>query len=698
MAKQKIRVAVLGGGMAGLATAFELSRTPEHRAKFEVTIYQRGWRLGGKCASGRNAAFGDRIEEHGLHLWFGSYENAFALTRACYEELARAAGSPLATIEEAVEPSSDAVLFDQHDGVWSSFAMKFPPNDAVPGDGTPAPTFWTMLQRATSLHIDAWNGLDHGERGIAGPPLEGVSDETRALVAAHGIDEGPLAAGAGADVLEPARTLAEHGARENREHPNLGRAFTEIIDRFRTHVWDRWERSDRAVKLREYATSADAMLAMVRGSVVDRVYTRGLDQLNDRDLRTWLQQHGARDAALNGPLTRAWYDGAFAYLDGDVAQPEVAAGASVRALFRQQFGYKGAVVWRLQAGMGDAIVAPYYEVLRRRGVHIELFHQVQRLGLAADRGSVARVHLRRQAQLTGPTYDPLVTIKGLPCWPSEPLWNQIAGGEQLRAAGVDLEAGEDPQRATDVVLEHGRDFDVAVLAIAVGALAPICTELVEDPANERFRTMLQASRTCMTQAAQVWLNRDLSELGWPHPSTIVSTFVEPLDTYCDMTHLIDRESWTEADRTRSIAYFCGVLADHPGGTAVDAWDRAKASAIEFLEQDLGPLWPGALGGDGHFDWDLLVDRAGRSGRARFDSQFWRANFDPSERYVLTPAGSVQLRLASDESGYANLFLAGDWTRNGLDLGCVEAAMMSGRQAARAIAEETHAIAGERDWT
>src|SRR5262245_13910979 len=79
-----IRVAVLGGGCAGMTTAFELSR-PEHRGRYAVTVYQLGWRLGGKGASGRGVA--DRIEEHGLHLWMGFYENAFMLMRQCYEEL-----------------------------------------------------------------------------------------------------------------------------------------------------------------------------------------------------------------------------------------------------------------------------------------------------------------------------------------------------------------------------------------------------------------------------------------------------------------------------------------------------------------------------------------------------------------------------------------------------------------------------------
>ena len=69
-----------------MAAAFELTR-PEHQGRYTVTVYQQGWRLGGKGASGRGP--GDRIEEHGLHIWMGFYENAFRLLRECYGELGR---------------------------------------------------------------------------------------------------------------------------------------------------------------------------------------------------------------------------------------------------------------------------------------------------------------------------------------------------------------------------------------------------------------------------------------------------------------------------------------------------------------------------------------------------------------------------------------------------------------------------------
>ena len=94
-----------------MTAAFELTATPELRERYDVTVHQLGWRLGGKGASGRNAALGQRIEEHGLHIWFGFYNNAFAVIRRCYEELGREPGAPLATWTDAFKPRDDCVQF-----------------------------------------------------------------------------------------------------------------------------------------------------------------------------------------------------------------------------------------------------------------------------------------------------------------------------------------------------------------------------------------------------------------------------------------------------------------------------------------------------------------------------------------------------------------------------------------------------------
>src|SRR3954464_12789132 len=89
-----------------MTAAFELSR-PERG--YDVTVFQQGWRLGGKGASGRGPS--GRIEEHGLHVWLGYYDNAFRLMRDCYDELATAeTPSPFGDWREAFTRESDVGL------------------------------------------------------------------------------------------------------------------------------------------------------------------------------------------------------------------------------------------------------------------------------------------------------------------------------------------------------------------------------------------------------------------------------------------------------------------------------------------------------------------------------------------------------------------------------------------------------------
>src|SRR5689334_25343914 len=124
--ERPIRVAIVGGGCAGITAAYELSR-PEHQGRYDVTVYQVGWRLGGKGASGRGVH--GRVEEHGLHLWMGYYENAFRLMRECYAELAQASGEEhWLCFDEAFLPANHNGAMDWSPaGRWTPWKVDFPP-------------------------------------------------------------------------------------------------------------------------------------------------------------------------------------------------------------------------------------------------------------------------------------------------------------------------------------------------------------------------------------------------------------------------------------------------------------------------------------------------------------------------------------------------------------------------------------------
>jgi Flavin containing amine oxidoreductase len=188
---------------------------------------------------------------------------------------------------------------------------------------------------------------------------------------------------------------------------------------------------------------------------------------------------------------------------------------------------------------------------------------------------------------------------------------------------------------------------------------------------------------------QLWLRADEPSLGWRAPGATVSAYELPFHTWASMPQLIDSEQWPDHDRPGSIGYFCGTHdapwpADGPTDEYV-AKHRAvvRANAIELVEHKLAQLLPGAFK-DGSFRWELLCGRDGHSGQSAIDTQLVLANIDPSDRYVQCSPGSDAHRLRADESGYDNLFLAGDWTDNGLNAGCIEAATLSGLRAANAV--------------
>ena len=165
----------------------------------------------------------------------------------------------------------------------------------------------------------------------------------------------------------------------------------------------------------------------------------------------------------------------------------------------------------------------------------------------------------------------------------------------------------------------------------------------------------------------------------------LSGFASPFDTWASMSHLIGREGW-DTGEVASIAYFCSSLGDT--ADQAGAAFAVRLAAEEFLDREIGAIWPNAIDGDGRFRWELLLADDTAAGRERMASQYWRANVDPSDRYVQSLPGTDRYRLAPGDSGFDNLVLAGDWTDCGLDAGCLEAAARSGVLAASAVHDKT----------
>src|SRR3954469_44604 len=141
--RRKKNIAILGGGLGALGAAYELTSQPGWKDRYDVTVYQKGWRLGGKGASGRGK--NGRIEEHGLHCFWGFYDNAFRMLRACYGEIDRQTG-PIKNLDDAFKKLSSVWFIEQNKtGDWCRWEMHFPDNGEKPGEG-PRLTEMTVAQ------------------------------------------------------------------------------------------------------------------------------------------------------------------------------------------------------------------------------------------------------------------------------------------------------------------------------------------------------------------------------------------------------------------------------------------------------------------------------------------------------------------------------------------------------------------------
>ena len=728
-----IRVAVIGGGCASITTAFELTR-PEHQGKYQVTVYQLGWRLGGKGASGRGPA--GRIEEHGLHLWMGFYENAFRLLRECYSELNRDPQTcRIADWRDAFFPQPLVGLADYSpNGTWLRWLASFPPGVGDPGDPLTEENPFRVhnyLTRCVALFRTVLESirLQEDERPPEKSPQSQdpssllwpapLSPDLVRQTLGRLLEYGRCAGLAGLlEAVEILRTLCDAWPQyaTNLITDLITDLILDVTQTLATTVRQRLETAIATNdELRRLWEILDIVLAILHGIVRFGLLNdpRGFAAIDDYDWREWLELNGASHSSVNSAFMRGIYDLLFGYENGDVTKPRMAAGQALRGALRMFFTYRGAVFWKMRAGMGDIVFAPFYEVLKKRGVRFEFFHRLENVRLAtpADgRPYIAALEFDVQAEIAhGEEYQPLIDVRGLPCWPSQPDYTQLVDGDRLQGENRRFESHWDRRKVGVRTLRVSHDFDCVVLGVGLGAVPFVCKEIVAT--DQRWQKMVQEVKTVATQAFQLWMAEDLASLGWREPSINLSGFVEPFDTWADMAQLVPEESWRVPPR--SIAYFCSVLPDsdpppQPPADAIDISypaarrEEVRRNAIRFLNRDIAHLWPRAVrteDTDGHetlqFRWDILLDPSDAleqpvlqivdaADESRFASQYWVANVNPSDRYVLSLPGSLKYRISPLDNTYDNLTITGDWTDCGHNAGCVEAAVMAGRLAAHAI--------------
>ncbi len=682
----KRKVAVLGGGAGALFAVWDLVHTDPDA--YDITVYQMGWRLGGKGASGRNLQCGERIEEHGLHLMFGFYQNVFRVMREAYAEcypdepdlwrrMFRTENTEVAMIR----------FLDESKTHWEHWDVPYPEDSSEP-PGMPVSERevvqrilrnlmrWLVASVWTSVHVD-----ELIEHHVASFGLASLRIMIDTVVRSEGITHGPWSNLASALVEELSPFVPESTG-----HALDGSRFNWLLDRMRQAI--------EAMR----ATLGEARYAMLvfgcavaRGLFLD-LFLHGHGNwfaLDEYDFRDWIERHGGDPES---PVVTGLYDAVFS------TYSPLGAGAILQAAMKAAFLFSGGAIYKMYAGMGDTIFTPLYRALLQCGVKFEFFHRIEHLGLSANRSEVETIVVERQVELANGTYAPLVEVPvqiapldRLWCWPSEPLWDQIAEADRARVEGkIDLENyWVPPAPGRQRTLRRGHDFDLVILGISVAALPALCGDLLEEDPKFADHVARLAPTTTATQAFQLWWEPDRFPRS---PRPIVVPFDEPFDTIADMSHLRAAEGSSELG---GIHYLCSAIREAspvpPRSCAAYPFALRRAAhdnALAWMRDRAPVLWRGQ-----GYGWDWLYDPDRRNGEARFEAQFWSTPANLSDRYVIPVPMSFSYRLPSNGTKFANLYLTGDWIRTALSIGCLEATAMSGIQAARAVSLEAGTRAG-----
>jgi len=696
-AEKKQRIAVLGGGIGALSAAFYLTEQPGWQDKYEITVYQQGWRLGGKCASGHDMrpGYGNRIYEHGLHIFAGWYDQAFQLLRLAYDEIARPKNHPNCTLWQAFTPQDTITLMDlDMQGLATlPWLLDFSPNYDVPGNSLAIPPLAELIHELLGalLHYSAsTHTTPHGGRGAAPAPVESPLQRLWEIIT--GIIQ---------KIKDDIQDMEVHFAL---------RAVVSEIENYARAQFQGQLGPAGMFQLNRALMAIYLAQTMVRGIAEDHVMEKGYDAIDHYEWSEWLYKHALEVAKLypewGNPQDRArdlitWvpmsslYDYAFAYRDGDPSKPYFGAGTALRAGLLM-ISYKGHFFYRMRGAMGDVVIAPVYLALLKRGVKFNFFSRITALNIDDHADTLASIDYVEQVRLKDPAagYKPLVDVPvpgwdvPLEGWPIEPLWEQLDGGEALKQQQRDFEsdhlgqsgAGDIPRRLT-----AGIDFDKAIVGISVGGLKEVCASFPARLPHSKWGEMFDALTLSATCAMQIWTRRTVSDMGSDNSDRTLTGAAQPYSSWSDMSHLLGRENWRGEERPMGVIYFCGQILDANGGHSAN--EQAYDAAVSWLKSNTVLYWTEAFSDTSPYGLDpsSMFDPEPEAGGDVLKRQYIRANVNPSDLYVQSPPKSVHTRMDADQSGLPNLFLAGDWTLNGLNSGCAESAARSGWRCAQAIA-------------
>jgi uncharacterized protein with NAD-binding domain and iron-sulfur cluster len=530
--QRTVRVAILGGGMAGVSAAWELVTNAPSDVTYDVTIYDAGWRLGGKCASGRNTLVGNRIEEHGIHVLMGFYSQVFRTLRDGYATLPPGLGFP--TFANALVPSDLLQLPDYVNGAWTFWPLTFPTNDRTPGSADPdTRDLPAVILKAIRL-VAEWR-LEYEKLLLS---------ELRFGAVLH---EVTCAFDVCLNVVDNLSTAA----------PRLEETLVAILA-------DPPPSGDVELELRHLWMAIYFGATNLLGIVRDKLFTPAAfqaDAINALDYKAWLKGVGGSfptdELTWDSPIVNAVYDLVFSRATG------FAAGVALYDVLLMLLDYAGHVFYRM-VGTGDVIFGPLYFALKQRNVSFRFEHTITgvQLGVGAT-GAQEILAIELTGDGTERTVAELfVDVDGQPCWPSASLVN----------------------RPTKKIVLTRSDFDYVVSAIPIGALIESIPQVAALPPIAKA---IATITTIPTQSIQLWLDQTPADMGWTYGQTMLGSFARPFNSCADMAQVLTQEHW---DGEKGVLYFSdvfdGATTDPVAGAAI-----VRTQAISWIEENLPTLLP-----------------------------------------------------------------------------------------------------------
>lgn len=683
----RVRVAILGGGPAGLACAWLLSNPKMANGKsawnqggkaanldFQLTIVERQNLPGGKAASAREVEGSKKrlIHEHGLHVLMGFYANVLGIVKLLGTEsllvdtptlrvpAGAAPGDVASAWEIAIHPWSGAPVPAGAPAPAVAAAAAAPTAKPKASASTRSPR--TPESKAVAEEMVFEQDLDKATKPSHKPLLRSLlflNRQVRQLSTKRGAKPAAIASPYHVMVMKSlakslsfAPTSTESAlAWSNGDEQELGSAdsfeqigaLARLLRQFSraalaqgTGVGDHLAAealelgTTMLIGLQDHGllpiwAFADPAKLSTDSSLGD--WALSLQQAFDSvSISQWLEGNGiAKGFVQRSRLLAALTAGVFSTPDS------MAAGTFIHGVARLVLDFQGAPFKRMRGGTGEVLIAPMYAALKKtKKVEFRFGTSVAALRLAHTEDTSQVVAAKVRASETD--QPGMRFVKGNATEKTRPGW----------------EVQKRKKRST--VVESLIEADAFVLALPPFQAA---SEAQAKPLIDGLPASLQETLARIGSRATVSLQHWTT--GSPlYPARIVAPFPGPMRCAAAMEHLAGDEG-TEV--LSPPVYYCGDMDD----------EAARAFA---KKEDCG-AW---------LSENAPSMQQGQQARDPFVSP----NVDGSARYVRMDPATQAARPGIGDSGARNLWLAGDWTKGALSCGSIEHAVTSGLEVAADI--------------